>query len=322
MSFKDIKGQAQAIEMIQSDIRNSTLAGSYLFTGQEGVGKFLTALNLAKAVNCAESETDPCGRCSPCARIEKRQHPDVYFIEPEGTGVIRIENIRELKKQLGFRSYEAKKKVFIINDAHRLNPAAASALLKSLEEPGTGSLIILITAKPNLLFKTIISRCRIVRFHPLDREALSGILRSDFKLDKLEAHYLAYFSEGRIGCALRMREAEGILRNKNRLIDAFALPGGRDPVESGVIEKREEIRVLLNLLSSWFRDIYLLKSGFSSSELINLDRQDDLLRSIDQYSWEELDEAMNTISQSIAYLEGNLNTKLLLSNLKVQICRG
>lgn len=308
--------------MIQSDIRNSTLAGSYLFTGQEGVGKFITALNFAKAVNCAEGGADPCGRCGSCLKIEKRQHPDVYFIEPETTGVIRIDNIRELKKQLGLRSYEAKKKVFLINDAHKLNSAAANALLKSLEEPGTESLIILVTAKPKLLFKTIISRCRTVRFHPLDREELSRLLRSDFNLGKDEAHYLAYFSEGRIGSALRLKETEGLLRSKNRLIDAFALPGSGDPAESSGIEKKEEIRTLLNVLASWFRDICLLKAGFSRSELINLDREKELLKSTDQYSWQELEEAMNTIAQSVSYLESNINVRLLLSNLKVQICRG
>jgi DNA polymerase-3 subunit delta' len=321
MSFIDIRGQVQAVGLLKNSLQHSAIAGAYLFIGQEGVGKYLSAVNFAKAINCLGKNNDACDSCISCKKIEKRQHPDVHFIEPQESGAIKIEHIRDLKKEISFRPYEAKKKVFIINDAHNLTAEASNALLKTLEEPARDSLVILITAKPNLLFKTVISRCQIIKFRPLPRRELEEILNRDYHLDKLGAHYLAYFSEGRLGRALKMKESD-ILRSKNRVIDEFAIRHRTGSFEKLNPEKKEDIRECLNVLASWFRDIYLVKAGLAHSEIINLDRKDELLGLMSRYSWLDLDVALDVISDSISYLEHNINTKLLLLNLKVQICHG
>ncbi len=319
MSFKEIKGQRQPIEILKASLRHSAIAGAYLFVGQEGIGKCLAAINFAKALNCIEGGNDPCERCASCMKITKKQHPDLHFIEPEDSGAIKIDCIRELKKEMGLRPYEAKKKVFIINDAHELTPEAANALLKVLEEPARDSLIILVTAKPNLLFKTIISRCQVIKFYPLKRQELEEILSREYHLDKMGAHFLAYFSEGRLGRALKTKDTD-ILRNKNRVIDAFAFFNKRGYGCGPMPQKKEDIRAHLNILASWFRDLYLVKAGLVHSQIINLDRKEELLGLMSRYSWLELDLALDTISDSLSYLEHNINTKLLLLNLKVQIC--
>ncbi|MCX5702497.1 MAG: DNA polymerase III subunit delta' [Candidatus Omnitrophica bacterium] len=319
MSFKDIKGQDRPIEILKNCIKSSKLTGAYLFLGEEGIGKYLVAKTLAKAVNCLSSQDDSYDTCSSCLKIERNQHPDIHFIEPEDSEAIKIEYIRDLKKDINLRPYEAKQKVFIINDAHRLTAEAANALLKTLEEPPAHSLIILISSKAALLFKTIISRCKIIRFYPLDRAALTDILKKDYSLDNNLAHFLAYFFEGRIGNILRFKDTD-ILRDKNRVIDEFTIfkkPG----IESLSVQSKDTIRSYLNILASWFRDIYFIKSGMPHSQLINLDRKDELLRVMNRYSWLELDESLNSISDSLMALEQNINVKLLLSNLRIELWR-
>jgi DNA polymerase-3 subunit delta' len=317
MSFQDIKGQDKSIGILQSYLRDKNAVCSYLFIGPQGLGKFLTAKTLAKTLNCLEKSEDSCDRCASCLKIEKNQHPDVHIYESDAdSDAIKIEFIRQLQKEINLKAYEARKKVFIINDAHNLTAEASNCLLKTLEEPPQDSLIILVTSKPNLLFKTIISRCKIIKFFPLKRSLLKDVISREYSCDDTLAHYLAYFCEGRIGQALSLKDTDS-LREKNRIIDEIVLRKPGLEYRSG--PDREQMRKYLNVLATWFRDIYLLKTGVSHSELINFDRRTELLQSMGLYSFAALDEIIRFISDALLYLEQNVNPKLLLSNLKAAL---
>ena len=316
MSFSALKGQDRPVEIIKTYIANSRIEGGYLFVGPEGIGKKMAALALAKALNCQEAQTDSCGHCVSCLKIENGQHPDVHIISGD-EAQIKIDTIRQLQKDINLRAYEGVFKVYIIDNAHTLSAEAANCLLKVLEEPPKKSLIILISDKPNLLFKTIISRCKILKFLPLKREALEGILKNDYKLDVQFAHFLAYFSEGRLGQALKLKDA-GLLVKKNNLIDKFVL-SPRPDMESLASQDREDVRFSLNLLAAWFRDIYLLKAGLPEQEVINCDRREELARSVKCFSFLDLETIFTNISATISYLEKNVNTRLLLFNLGMEL---
>ncbi len=330
MSFKDIKGQDKPTQILKEYIKHSRLTGSYLFVGEEGIGKKLFAKTLAKAVNCEGGVVDSCDKCASCLKIEKGRHPDVHIIGgPDSPGVnlehsqamgiedsdsIKIEYIRQLQKDINLKPYEGRKKVFIIDNAHNLTAEAGNALLKILEEPPLNSLIILISSKASLLFKTIISRCKMMKFYPLQRTELEEVLKKDFRLDDNLAHFLAYFCEGRIGRALKLKDTD-ILRERDRTIDTFTL--ARRPVQDKLsTENRSSVCAHLNILAAWFRDMYLIKIGAPYRELINLDRKAELLRLMHRYTYVDLYEAFNSISGSLLNLERNINIKLLLTNLK------
>jgi len=333
MSFQDIKAQDKPIQILKGYIKHSRLKGSYLFVGEEGVGKKLVAKTLAKALNCEDQALDSCDSCVHCLKIEKGQHPDIHIIEGHvSPGVdleqgqrtsaqepdsIKIEYIRQLQKDINLKPYEGRKKVFIIDNAHSLTTEAANALLKILEEPPPESLIILISSKASLLFKTIISRCKIMKFYPLQRTKLEEILKEDFHLDNNLAHFLAYFSEGRIGRALKLKDTD-ILKERDRIIDTFTL-AGRSAQDKLLTDGRSNVRAHLNILAAWFRDIYLIKIGAPYRELINLDRKAELLGLMHRYTYVDLNKVFNSISSSLSNLEHNVNIKLLLSNLREDI---
>jgi DNA polymerase-3 subunit delta' len=326
MSFKDIKGQDHPIEMLKEYIKSSCVIGGYLFIGPEGVGKALVAKTLAKIVNCQEDNLDSCDRCISCLKIERNQHPDMHYISGSNLlgndngdfDSIKIDYIRHLQKDINLKPYEGKIKVFIIDNAHYLTAEASNALLKVLEEPPGNSLIILISSKPTLLFKTIISRCKIIRFSSLLRTELEEILKKEYCLDNNLAHFLAYFSEGRIGSALRLKDAD-ILREKNRIIDDFILLDSKPSLDNLSLQNRKDVARGLNILAAWFRDIYLVKIGMPHYELINLDRKTQILRFMTRYTLLDLDEILKSISNSLLYLEQNVNIKLLLSNLMIEL---
>jgi DNA polymerase-3 subunit delta' len=321
MSFQDIKGQDRAIDILQGSLRDKNSTHSYLFIGPQGVGKFLVAKTLAKALNCLQKNTDSCDTCASCLKIEKNQHPDMHIIDVEinpevDSNAIKIESIRQLQKEINLKPYEARKKVFIINNAHNLTAEASNALLKTLEEPPLDSLIILVTSKPGLLFKTVISRCRIIKFYPLKRTVLKDLISREYSCDENLAHFLAYFCEGRIGEALNLKD-RGFLNQKNKIIDEIILR--KVNIDYRLGQGREELRGYLNVLATWFRDIYMLKIGVSTAELINFDRRKELLRASGLYSFASLNEIIRFISDAFLYLEQNVNPKLLLANLKAAL---
>lgn len=319
MSFNSIKGQDKAIQMLKGYIEQSRLEGGYLFTGPDGVGKKLVAKNLAKTINCFKESLDACEQCVSCKKIENNLHPDMHFIE-HGEAEIKIEFIRNLQKEISLRPYEAKRKVFVIDNAHNLTPEAANALLKILEEPPKSSLIILISDKPDLLFKTIISRCKVLNFPPVARLRLKDILKIDYGLDSNTAHFLAYFSEGRFGRALKFKDTD-IIREKNLVIDKFALSSKLNLTNID-IKNKDALRGYLNILATWFRDIYLIKIGMPHSEIINFDRKEELLKAMSKFSFLDLNNILDAISNSIIYLSQNINNRLILYNLGAQLWKG
>lgn len=317
MSFRAIKGQDKLIEVLRGYARQSRLGSSYLFLGPEGVGKKMVAKELAKSLNCQSGAFDPCGSCPSCLKIDANQHPDVYLMDDSESDSIKIEDIRRLQKDINLRPYEGKYKVFIIDNAHNLTPEASGAFLKILEEPPKNSLIVMITSKQALLFKTIISRCQILRFYPMQRAELKNVLLNDYGLDNIQAHFLSFFSEGRLGLGLRLKDSD-IFKKKNTVIDSFGLRR-KSAAEKFPVETRQDMRVMLNLLACWFRDVYLSKSGLPFDEMVNIDRKNELVEAAQTYSFAFLDEAFNCISDSLLRIEQNINIKLLLSNLSYTV---
>lgn len=327
MSFQQLKGNKAAIEILQTQIKSASLSNSYLFCGPQGIGKRELALNLSKAINCEQKNADACDKCVSCRKIDKAQHPDLHFVGPQQSCdsvsenlPIKIDDIRQLQQSIGLRPYEAARKVFIIDKAHNLTPEAAGALLKILEEPPEDSVIILITSKPSLLFKTIISRCKIIKLYPLRRQELEDVLADEYATERSLAHYLAYFCEGSLGMALNLKQTD-ILEQKNRIIDALVFSRSLkfDNLE---LEGRSEVRSCLNILAAWFKDMYLMKVGLPQATIINLDRMRQLTKSVRYFSYLDIEEIIRHIWQSAQYLEQNINTRLLLFNLKEEIiCR-
>jgi DNA polymerase-3 subunit delta' len=316
MQFSDCLGHERPLSMIKSHLVNHRFCGSYIFSGPEGIGKKMVAKIIAQQLNCLEQSGQPCENCSSCRKIQKEQHPDLHVIQ-NGESQIKIEDIRDILRQASFRPYEGKAKVFIIDNAHKLNSEAANSLLKVLEEPPRDVRIILITHKPQNIIKTLLSRCKMIKFSPLIRDQLEVVLINNYALDKTAAHFLAYYAEGRLGLALRLKDTP-LLQEKNKIFDSFILSS--KPLDRNILgQSKEQLQVCLNILASWFRDIYLLKCGTSDKEIIHFDRHSDLLKLTPRFSFKQLDDIMLALSESSWYLEKNINSKLLLHNLGAQL---
>ncbi len=230
MSFKEILGQGIPIAILKNSLKAERVAHAYLFLGEEGVGKRLAALNLAKALNCEKNSVDACDCCPSCRKIERFFHPDVKWFEPDGLSqTIKLEHILELQREIYLKPFEGRKKVFILLEAERMNREAANAFLKTLEEPPGESILILISASSDKLLPTIKSRCQPVRFSLIPPEMVERFLRENLDCKADEARSLSLVSGGRLGEAVRLKK-EGILEEKEKILD-LVLDKNEDVVE-------------------------------------------------------------------------------------------
>lgn len=208
MSFAQIKGQDFAIKNLKKFIQTGKVPPAMIFYGPAGVGKAKIALAFARALNCQNLGTDfePCEMCQSCKQIEMQTHPDIIFAdyayqaallkeEVEDQQNIKIETVRSLTTASQQKAVAAKWKVFIIDKAERLVPAAANALLKFIEEPPQNTVWILISSKRETMLSTIKSRCQSISFAPLSTQIITEILQDNY-IEKDLAQKAAVFAEG------------------------------------------------------------------------------------------------------------------------------
>src|SRR6266480_2782754 len=217
--FSRLIGNDEVKESLRHLLVSRRVPGSLLFTGHEGVGKKLFALELAKAMNCRHRVgVEACDECSSCKRISRStfppfgkdeddkerliwsEHADVAMARPY-KNIIRVKVMRELEREANFRPFEGAARVFIVEDADTMNDQAANALLKTLEEPPPASHLILTTTNPTALLATIRSRCQVIRFAPIAAEQIEQFLVEQKTVSAGDAALLARTSQGSFGRA-------------------------------------------------------------------------------------------------------------------------
>ncbi len=195
-------GHKRQWDFLKEAAKKSPLPQAFIFAGEENLGKKKAAFEFVKLLFCEghDAMKNPCQKCLPCLLIEKANHPDFIFIEPQGKE-IHIDQIREdLQKKVFLKPVLAPLKAVIIDNAHCLNVLAQNCFLKTLEEPQTRTIFILVSSLPELLLSTIRSRCETMKFYPLkidEMEQLNGIGH----LSGWEE--LNSFAQGKPGIALR-----------------------------------------------------------------------------------------------------------------------
>lgn len=288
------------------------LAHAYLFIGPSGIGKGETALEVAKLINCEAQKSEmSCDVCPSCMKINSGNHPDVTVIDNGYGESIKIEQIRELLSRSKLRPFSAPKKVFILRNIENLTLEGANAFLKTLEEPAGDSLLLLTTSVPEKNLDTIKSRCHAVHFPPVSGRDLAQRLRSEGDIDEASSHFLAYFAQGCLGAAQKLKE-NGFIDTKNGVIDEFILSRPGDSYIKDILAARGQTKELLDILLSWIRDALLMKTGVDEQRLIHVDRMSDLGRFQAKYTFNELKKLNEDIVNMCQLLADNLNIKLPL----------
>src|SRR3989338_2775488 len=257
-----IIGHEAQLGQLRQAGKSGQLANSYLFSGPDGIGKKLVAIEFIKGLFCTAPSPAPCGTCIPCLKIEHNTHPDVIMVSvEEDKKDISIEQMRKVQSSIQMHPLEGRYKIVIIDNAEKMNASAANSMLKALEEPPAVTHFFLVTSRPHMLLPTILSRCHKISFSPPQAMSIVPYIQKTAGIDEKMAELLANVSGGSIGLALSLstdllNEAlEAVQKIWNRTgpseLIAIAERWGKSDVDHGTI---------LAFLISIYRDIALYQA--------------------------------------------------------------
>jgi DNA polymerase-3 subunit delta' len=328
MSFKNILGHQKPITLLQRAIRNEKVVNSYLFLGNEGIGKKTVALQFAKTLNCLEEEMergDACDHCASCKKIDSGLHPDVLVIEPEGQ-TIKVDQVRQMQKQLAYKPYEGKRRVCIFTAADRMAHDIPNTLLKTLEEPPLHTVIILLANNSKFLLPTILSRCQLIRFNPLPISLVSKWLMEDKGLPEAEAHLLASLSDGSFGKALEIQGEIRQIPREELLKDWVGLKSLSFEKMGSWVDalppQRENLLLILEVTKTLLRDLILLKTLKNGKKLIHSDLREVMESMATNWSLSSLSKRMEVLHQTTLAIRANANTGLALEAMMLSWAEG
>ena len=310
-----------------------------IFAGPEGVGKRTLAVSLSALTNCqSKREKDLCGQCSSCVKVSAGNHPDVTVVDfawietflkskhkRANPRVIPIDVMRELVREAQFQPFQGRVRVFIVDDAHKLNEAAANSLLKTLEEPTSTTRIVLVTPFPESLLATVRSRCQLFTFGRIRRDEVTRYLE---ERGEEQARLKSALSTGSIGAALSL-DLEQMLRDRDRLLHLLQ-SWFENPLFSTVFQavesselgrelrNRERALVLLSLLQRLAEDLYYLQVE-TPERLKNIDRKEALasLAVKIQLAW--IESFLYYTREAIADIEGYVNPLMCFETLWLKV---
>jgi DNA polymerase-3 subunit delta' len=316
--WQAVVGQDAALAVLARAVATDRVGHAYAFIGPAGVGRRLAARGLAQACLCAEGG---CGACASCRRVAAERHPDCQVIvptppedNPRGALALRIEQVRALEHRAALAPHEGRRKVFILDDAERLTPPAAQALLKTLEEPPPRTLLVLILSHPRALPATVLSRCQRVRFRALDPAAAATVLEAR-GVAAADSGLLARLCQGQIGLALATdlgavrahREAALALARapRTRLALALDAAGLERPAAAAVVP-------YLEVCALWCRDALLLGAGGDPALVVNTDRTEALAAAAAAVPPAALVRALAGIKAAWLALDSNVSPRAVL----------
>ncbi len=226
MSFNNIIGNNNVKNILIKSINNETVLHSYMFIGEQGIGKKLVAEQFAKMILCEAYEGKECDKCKSCVEFDSGNNPDFKMIEPDGK-TIKIEQIREMQTKVAEKPVNSGKKIYIIDDADLMTKEAQNCLLKTLEEPPEYIVIILIVSNENRVLTTIKSRCMKMHFEKISDEEIKKYLNEICGIQDFNNNILK-MCDGSIGKCLDVKdrlneykEIENFFSNLNTSITKF-----------------------------------------------------------------------------------------------------
>ena len=343
MNFSSIIGHDRPVDILKRALANDALAHAYLFSGEPGIGKRLTAYALAAALNCeAPGPGGGCGVCPACRRIAGGIHPDVRIVMPESrdeqllatlsgkeiekaSDEIKIDQIRRAQDSISLKPSEGRKKVLIVDGAETMNESAQNAFLKTLEEPPGDSLIILITAMPQSLLPTIRSRCQALAFQPLPRHTLAEVIGEKRGLSGDDAWFAAALSRGSLGRALAMDVQKEKADREQFLALREGLSGMRyDEIlalADGIARDRNGFDRLLDIGIERLRDRLVFQETGDERLLVFAGGADRVEGPAGRCAREKVLQDMELFIQSRTRLERRVNAQLVAENLFLKLAR-
>lgn len=323
--FKDIIGHEQIIEHLKNAITMDKVSHAYIINGPEKSGKMMLAEAFAAALQCEKGEAEPCLECHSCKQAVGRNQPDILYVRHEKPGTISVDDIRtQLNNDIVIKPYSSKYKVYIVDEAQKMNVQAQNALLKTIEEPPVYAIIILLTINADSFLPTILSRCVTLNIKAVADEVIKKFLMKEYRIPDYQAEVCVAFAQGNVGKAIALASSEdfnelkaGAIQLIKRL-DDIELYEMTEAVKQ-ISEYKLEINDYFDLIMIWYRDVLYYKATKDVNKLIFKDEVYDIKRQAEQSSYNGIETILEALQKAQVRLNANVNFDLVIELLLLTI---
>jgi DNA polymerase-3 subunit delta' len=265
-NFAAFIGNPRAVRILQRALEGGRVPHALIFSGPEGVGKKTLALLLAKRLNClSPTGGDSCAACNSCRKIAAGHHPDVRVVEPEGA-YIKVEQVRAINAEVHYQPFEGRFRAVIFDPADQMRAEAANSLLKTLEEPASRTVLVLVTSQYHLLLPTIRSRSQVLQFTAIPEDRITRHLAEAAGIAAADARLAAALSGGSLGAALRFdaaayREVRGQAMRFVSLLLAKGSFADASRLIAGLPKERDPFRAWLDVVDALLQEVYYVRAA-------------------------------------------------------------
>ena len=326
-TFAQVLGEEQLIGRLRARTKEGAVPHALLFTGEEGSGKKTLASLYAKLLLCENGGDEPCLTCASCRQVADNAHPDIYRIEPETGkgGAVKPISValirRELIDSIQIKPYKGPYKIYIVDRAEKLTTEAQNALLKTLEEPPSYAVIILLATGEEDLLETVRSRCVTMRIERVDTERIQRYLQEEGMAPDYRARPAARFAQGNVGKAAELAASDTFDNCRDAVLDFFerAEHIGYDDIVSRAQELAGSAKVRdlqLELIQILLRDILTVKAfGAEGYDLFFADRKEAVGGLAERLSYPAIAQIQRQIYISKERIEQNVAVDMVVEGL-------
>ena len=317
-------GHDWAVAFLRRGLQHGRIRHAYLLSGSSSLGKMKLAQTFAMALNCEDDavERRPCLLCRSCISIGKGSDPDLILAQADENGRIKIDSIRQMMRLLALKPYASRYRVAILDDFDQVLPQAQDALLKTLEEPASFAVLLLLAQETDRVLPTIRSRTQLIPLRPLPLETIRSQL-IERGAEEERADLVARLSSGRLGWALAALEDGEVLNFRSEMLDTLRdiVAGGRlqrlklaDQLSRNVGRDKPQMRNVLEIWQSYWRDV-LLEWYETPVKPCNSDRKEEIRALALRINAEDALRALNATRRAFRTLDTNANVRLALDVL-------
>ena len=324
-NFTDIIGQEMIKEHLQGAIATGKTSHAYIINGEKSSGKEFIANVFAMALQCEKGGTEPCNECHSCKQALGKNHPDIIRVTHEKPNTIGVDDIRnQVNNDIVIKPYKGPKKIYIINEAEKMNVAAQNALLKTLEEPPEYAVILLLTTNVEAMLQTIVSRCIVLTMKPVADDIVQNYIMKEYHVPDYKAAVCAAFARGNIGKARLLASSEDFDNIRDEAVTLLKYISDMEIHEITKAIKRMgeyklEINDYLDILSIWYRDALLFKATNDVNHLIFKEEIQYIKKTASKSTYEGIEIIIQALENAKRRLSANVNFDLTMELLLLTI---
>ena len=324
-SFKDVVGHKDILKYISSAVENNRVSHAYILNGERGSGKKMLANLFAMTLLCETGDNEPCGKCHSCKQAESGNHPDIIRVTHEKPNSISVDDIRtQVNNTVDIKPYQGPYKVYIIPQADMMTPQAQNAILKTIEEPPSYAVFLLLTENAETLLPTINSRCVMLKLRNIKDTLIKKYLMENLEIPDYKADMCTAFAQGNMGRAIMLANSDHFNEIREEAVQLLKHISEMELNEIVAAVKnisvyKLEITDYLDIIMIWYRDVLLYKATKEIDKVVFKDQLQSIKEQARKSSYEGIELILESLEKAKARLKANVNFDLVMELLFLTI---